>query len=160
MQVTDLEAKIQKLEKEIRTTRRIGAILAVTLVAIVALGGDPKKGEEGALDARVLRITTENGDNALRVFHDKEAGPGLLMYDPFARDSVRLDGGNSTHPKRLVFYHGGDRRFALESANETGDTSLRMLDNANRTRLLLQVVGGAPSISMFDENGKVTWSAK
>jgi hypothetical protein len=144
-----LEQRLEKLERENRWTRRIGAV-AVAAAAVLLLVGQGRQTEGWHLVAKSVTINDAAGRPRIRL--GQERGPPQLVFlDASGRPHITL-GETSTGPL-LRFRDKNEVRVVL-SADYDGSASLLLTDAAGKSRCGLGTdPDGSPSVEIRDEDG-------
>ncbi|MHC4137639.1 MAG: hypothetical protein ACYS0K_22055 [Planctomycetota bacterium] len=136
------EQRLERLERENRWMRRIGAVGVAVAAAVFLIG----QGKDKELHVQSLRVGGKDGWATLSAKHlsfmDKARTLRVLL--------TREHGGAS-----LMFADGNGKLRAVLSTTEVGSTRLRLSDHNDEMRALLRVLpDGSPSLGLYDKNGR------
>jgi len=156
------EQRLERLEREIRWMRRIGAV-SVALAAAVFLIGQGKDKELPDLVVRSLTVKDKDGIVRAQV---KTGGPTdpvglyLMAKDGKVRAGYGTTADGSTLLSCLDKKAGGKTRVMLGNWLD-GSPYLHLFDKNGKPRVLLDFFGadGSPSLQFIDANGNVIWQA-
>jgi hypothetical protein len=127
------EQRLERLERENRWMRRIGAV-CLALVAAVFLMGQEKAKELPDLEVGSLKVKDKDGK--VRVFLRPEGRGALVLYDGNLKARATLG-------------------VALD-----GEAGLLLYDGNLKARAMLGTAhDGTPGLKLFDPKGKVIWKA-
>ena len=177
-----IEQRLEKLERQNKWMRRIGAV-AVALVAAVFLMGQGKEKEPPDLIVKSLTVVDKDGKVRARL----EVGPSvplevgqpqLTLFDQNGQRRMRLDHGitvtDQTGNLRALLNGSGITfldpegkstknvlhvlRVALSVLND-GTTALRLMDNGKLRASLGLLKDGTPYLKLLNAKGDVIWKA-
>jgi len=157
---TDLEKRIQKLEKQ---NRWLNIVLVGVLVSVLVVGvGGAGKGIPEELVAKKLRIVDESGNNVAGITFS-EGGAGLVLLDEDGNTRVSLHAKRNV-PSLSLFGEDGDRsqlvlgltdkQSSLLFVNDAGQVCFRAIGNEKQAGLGVYTAGGINQAWLgTDENG-------
>jgi hypothetical protein len=142
------EQRLEKLERENRWMRRIGAAVAA-VAAVVFLMGQGKDGKLPDLEVRSLTVKDHEGRVRIRLGH-REGWPQLLFVDATGRTHITL--GETQHGPLLRFRDRYHTRVVL-CVDHNGAASLLFTDRRGKCRGGLGVdPHGSPSLEFWDRD--------
>jgi len=130
------EQRLERLERENKWMRRIGAV-AVAVAAAVFLVGQGKDKELPDLEVRSLTVKDEDGRTRAMLATLSDGLPYLSLSDK----------------------DGRPRAVLTTLLNGSPVLSLCDKDGKRRALLALRSVDGSPRLHLFDAKGKVIWKA-
>jgi hypothetical protein len=144
------EQRLERLERENRWMRRIGAV-GVAVAAAVFLIGQGKENELPDLEVRSLTVKDEAGVVRARLKTDRGL-TGLAFLDKHGKDRAWLGAGDGS--AGLTFTP------TFQLGVSFGSQSLRLYDEDRKLRLALSTHrDGSPSLRFFDAERNVIWAA-
>ncbi len=146
----ELEARVERLERENRRIRRGAFIALVVIAGLIFMGQTSEPGISNVLRTRRLVIEDESGTMRLGL-GVTSGGSGLLMFDETGKRRLSLLLVNGT-PQMMMCDKGGTSR-ALLSADSAGP-GLILCDEAGEARgafVLPKSTG--PGLALRDQKG-------
>jgi len=153
-----LEQRVEKLERENRWMRRIGAV-AVAVVAAVFLVGQGKEKEPPDLVVRSLAVKDKNGNVRATLGTLANGTPQLRLADRHGKPRAML-GTLESDLLGLSLWDSDFKVRAALSLNAAGKPHLRLADEGGVARARLSTVrDGSAKLELYDAKGKVIWKA-
>jgi hypothetical protein len=176
------EQRVERLEREIRWMRRIGAV-TVAIAAVVFLVGQSHKNAPRDLVGRSLALKDNQGRIRLRAVADHdEQDPGLQILDQKGNERLRMALGrpgpyltlrdelgnarvlvawaNGGKPTPFIALLDEDNIERFEVGFWEGRPFLALRNERARPRVVaLTKEDGSPDLSLFGKNDKIVWRA-
>ncbi|MHC4138043.1 MAG: hypothetical protein ACYS0K_24150 [Planctomycetota bacterium] len=152
------EQRLERLERENRWLRRIGAV-TVAVAAAVFLIGQGKDKKLPDLEVRSVQVKDKDGKVRVALGTDAEGTPHLRFADEHGKLRAML----GTFDEDLLCLTLWDRDFKVRAAlgvSSAGSPHLRLADEAGVARLRLSTHrDGSPYLEFYDAKGTVIWQA-
>ena len=138
---------VARLRGQLRATQLMVAIVSVlVIVEFFSPFGIPK---------RSATYSSSKGGKLIASAEDDAAGLTIRSPDGTLRDLLVANKGSDA---ALILYDPGGKPRA-EVSVQTAGPGIRLRDASGRVRIELDLDGGEPRISLFDERGVKSWSA-
>ena len=146
------EQRLERLERENRWMRRIGAV-GVAVAATVFLIGQGTDKEPPDLTVRSLTVVDKDGKSRAQLRTTAEGWPSLTLRDGDGRVWVAL---SSLADSSTIGVFGKDGVAVVVMAKRTAGKAAVGLTDANRNlRVRLGISPDGPALDLLDENAKV-----
>ncbi len=173
-----LEMRLDRLERENRWLKRIGALVGVGIAAVVLMGQARPSKVAKVIEAErfVLRDKDEkvraslnvlSGNRYGLILYDKDEKPRLVLgHTPIGLGLSLLD-KNGKVRSQLAYLPDGRSALSINDQDgksrlllgvDAGVPTIGLVDRNEVPRAILSVTSVSPDLSLFDKKGKVIWS--
>jgi hypothetical protein len=141
--------RLEELEAQARTYRRVGILAFLLLIACVVIL--KLQAVEASRRMTIERLGLVDGSGRERaVLTVTEAGPRLVLYGAQGQPLAALEAAEGGSALTL---HAADGRPRVEAHAATKAPALRVRDASGRDRVRLGIDGGAPHVRLYDGAG-------
>jgi hypothetical protein len=155
-----LEERIEKVEKELKRTRKVNLVLlaGLMLAGIVFIVGSAKPANIIKADGFIL-LDDKGKERARLVMDTVSPGPKLDLLNQDGKIIISMFSTAKTTGLDFLDKRGMNRiSMAVSDEIESGPV-FNLLDKGNNDRLRLMLDNGFPVLEMLDPNGTVKWQA-
>jgi hypothetical protein len=155
-----LEKRLEKVEKELKRTRKVNLVLLAVLMmaGAVLIAGAAKPANIIKADGFIL-LDEKGKERARLVMDNVSPGPKLDFLNQDGKIIISMFSTAKVTGLDFLDKRGMNRiNIAVNDEIESGPV-LSLLDKGNNDRLRLMLDNGFPMLEMRDPNGTIKWQA-